>query len=406
MPVFNSLGSNYTLFSALRILCAFPSQRKRRKLITYLADRYDGAAFLTYKGRDALSLALTSIGLTNTSVAFNGLTCYVVYEAIVNAAYQPCFLDISEDSLNFSPEILAAAFEKYPIRVVVVQNTLGYPCDIRAIKALCVQRRALLIEDIAHCVGTRYPSGEEAGTVGDFAVLSFGQDKSLDGVAGGALIVRNPDYRNRIAQPKEHVGRYRQAKDRLYLLMTVVTRTTYSLGIGIVLRALYSAYARRYRRHAAGPALSKKAPLMYDMPNSYCANILKRFRTLERDISRRREVAHIYADGFAKEILLEKDATYVDRAMNLRFPIVVTDRDRLVEYLATKSVHVRDIWYTAPLAPKEMLRFSSYRGECPVAQNVADRIVNLPTHGGITPRIAHSIVKMVKDWRAKEHWNR
>ena len=270
MTIFNSLGSNYTLASALRALVAMPSERKRRQLLEHLESRYGGKAFLTYKGREAIQLALEALGAEG-AVAINGFTCFAVYEAIARSGYRTCYLDISDTSLNFSPATLEAALEKdASIKAVMIQNTLGYPCDVRAIADICTQKNIVLIEDLAHSVGTRYASGEEAGTVGDFTVLSFSQDKVIDGISGGALIVRNPAFVERLSQPREHVGLLQQIKNRGYLFVTVLIRTTYAIGgkkLHGALRAFY---------HARPPAGITKGTVR-DLPDANCANILKKF---------------------------------------------------------------------------------------------------------------------------------
>ena len=73
MRIFNSLGSNYTYATAMRTIFSSGSETKRRELITYLEKRYDGRAFLTYKGREALLLALNALPQKG-SVAINGFT--------------------------------------------------------------------------------------------------------------------------------------------------------------------------------------------------------------------------------------------------------------------------------------------------------------------------------------------
>ncbi len=188
MSIFNSLGSNYNFGFAIRALFA---SNNDKKLKAFLEEKYQGKATLLCKGRQAIELALKKTNLSEGTVAINGFTCFAVYEAIKKAGLDVEYLDIAKDDLNFSAKTLEKHLEKnQKIKVVIIQNTLGYPCDIERISQLCKKKKVILIEDLAHSVGTRYSNRQEAGTVGDFVVLSFSQDKMIDTVTGGALIER------------------------------------------------------------------------------------------------------------------------------------------------------------------------------------------------------------------------
>src|SRR3989344_5335718 len=192
MAVFNSLGSNYNLRFALKALAPRIGHH-HLKLNEFLENKYGGETILFHKGREALELALKIIqkidGLPPRSgVAINGFTCFALYRAVINAGCTPYFLDAEEGRLDFSPETLKTTLaENENIKAVIVQNTLGYPSKIEEIAKICEERRVLLIEDLAHSVGSVYLSGREAGAFGDFVVLSFSQDKIIDSVSRGAL---------------------------------------------------------------------------------------------------------------------------------------------------------------------------------------------------------------------------
>ncbi|MBI2506561.1 MAG: aminotransferase class I/II-fold pyridoxal phosphate-dependent enzyme, partial [Candidatus Colwellbacteria bacterium] len=210
---------------ALRIIQNAPrSGHHHLKLRESLETRYGGETILFHKGREALELALRIIQKidnlpSGSLVAINGFTCYAVYQAVANAGYTPFYLDIEENSLNFSPAKLRSTLETNPgIKVVVVQNTLGYPCAVEEIAQICAEKGIILIEDLAHSVGAVYGSGKEAGAFGDFTVFSFSQDKIIDGISGGALVIKNPRYRIRAPYPLNDLDYKTQLIERLYPL--------------------------------------------------------------------------------------------------------------------------------------------------------------------------------------------
>jgi len=398
MNVFNSLGSNFTLGSALRVLFSAGGGSARRKLIAYLEDRYQGRVILTYKGREALTIALNALALQHGTVAINGFTCWAVYEAIREADCGIHYLDISSASLNFTPETLQEAIDNDPsIKVVLIQNTLGIPCDLQRISAICKERKIVLVEDLAHSIGCRYAGAgfgpAEAGTVGDFVILSFSQDKIVDAVSGGALIVRNPLYRDIVTVPTKHVALAQQMKDRLYPLLTWMIRVTHRIGLGAVLHNLF-----RSLNILSRPLPDRGASAARGLPGWYCAIILRQYRNLESVARHRREIAEIYARTIDKSLLMTGDIALIPDSANLRFPVLTAGRDRLIEYLKDRNINVGDIWYDAPVGPKKYLHRTDYRGQCPHAEDVARTMLNLPTHANVSRQQAERIARFVNRW--------
>ncbi len=396
MSTFNSLGSNHTLFSALRILFAGGGSSAKRRLTEYIEKRYGGRAILMYKGREALRFALSAIP-EKSAVAINGYTCWAVYQAIQEGGHICHYLDISDASLNFSPQTLRDALATNPaIKAVVIQNTLGAPCDIEAIVALCKERGIILIEDAAHSIGTVYASGAEAGTVGDFVILSFSQDKVIDAVAGGALIIRNKKYEELAVRPKK-VSFTQQLKDRLYPLLAWKIRAAHSLYLGAIVHGLF-----RGLRILSRPLPDAGSSEAHELPSWYCTEILRQYEDLENIARHRREIAGVYAKTIDKSLLVSANAGTLSQSTNLRFPILVEGRERLIEYLKDRNVYVGDVWYDAPVGPKRFLNRTDYRGQCPTAEKVAATMVNLPTHINVSSADAKLIAEHVNQWLLSE----
>src|SRR5258708_336278 len=100
--LFNSLGSNYSWRFMLKSAFGGGSAEDRRRLEQVLSEHYHGRATLTYKGREALELALKISGLPQGSaIGINGFTCYVVYRAVENAGYKPVFIDVAPSQMHF-----------------------------------------------------------------------------------------------------------------------------------------------------------------------------------------------------------------------------------------------------------------------------------------------------------------
>ncbi|MBF8250139.1 MAG: hypothetical protein HW400_740 [Candidatus Levybacteria bacterium] len=390
MAIFNSLGSNYNFKYVWQSLFS-DGHDQYRKLINFLEGKYNGKTILTYKGREALTLALKILNLSKGScVAINGFTCYAVYKAIETAGYTPVCLDFEEinSDLNFTPESLEKILiENKNIKAVVIQSTLGYPCDIEKIAQICQEKNLILIEDLAHCIGTKYENGKETGTVGDFITLSFSQDKIIDAVSGGALIIRNKKYNNKKLKIFNTVNSYQQLKDKLYPLFTYKIRFLYNIRLGKPLHYLLKSLNLLSKPMQGG------LYDFYSLPNWHCNLALIEFGKLKQQLNHRKEIAKIYAKNLNKKILQSRITNKINLSTNLRFPIFVENlpagrqgRGDLIKFLKKHKIFVSDIWYYS-VAP-----------ECPNAVNISNTILNLPTHINVSKKDALKITGKINEW--------
>lgn len=383
MSIFNSLGSNYDFKYVLRSLFS-DGHEQNRKLINLLQGKYGGKTILTYKGREALTLALKILNLPKGScIAINGFTCYAVYKAIHKAELIPVCLDLEEKNsdLNFKPATLEKSLGvNKNIQAVVVQNTLGYPCDIEKIAQICHEKNIVLIEDLAHCVGTRYSNGKETGTVGDFVTLSFSQDKIIDSVSGGALVIRNKKINKYTIPQFKNVNSYQQLKDNFYPLFTYKIRFFYNFTLGKIYH-----YFLKNLNFLSKP-MNGGLYDFYSLPNWYCNLALIEFSKSDRQISHREEIAKIYARKLNKKILNSSITQKISSSSNLRFPIFVENRTMLVKFLKKHKIFISDIWYDS-VAP-----------ECPNAVGISKNILNLPTHINVSKNDALKIASLINIW--------
>ena len=382
--IFNSLGSNYNLSYLLESI-RWGNKDDTRNLKKLLEDKYGGEVGLLYKGREALSMALKIMDLPEGSlIVINGFTCVAVFNAITTAGYDPICLDLSATGgLNFTAETLEKELKNNKkIKVVIVQNTLGYPCEIAEIQKICKKNDLILVEDLAHSVGTLYNTGEEAGTVGDFIILSFSQDKIIDAVSGGAVVVRNKKYFGKLDKFIVKNPRWGM-KDRLYPHLTYKIRFLYAFGLGKPYHFLIK------KLGLLSNIMDKSFYSFYKLPDWNAMLAYSQFCNVDTQLAHRRKIAKIYTSLLPDSLFMfnkkmTEDA--VELSANLRFPIFLDNRDALVRTLAKQGVFVSDIWYK-DVAP-----------ECPNAVADSKLILNLPTHKNVTEKDAKFICEKVKEW--------
>ncbi len=398
MNIFNSLGSNYDLGYILRTFFAKSEDDDNSKLVKLLEEKYEGKVILTYKGREALRLALRSINKADDyTVGICGFTCFAVYEAIAKEGYRVEYLDIEKDSLNFSFETLKSAFKNNPkLKIVFVQNTLGYPCDIERISKFCKENDIVLVEDLAHSIGTTYPSTKEAGTVGDFIMLSFSQDKVIDKVSGGGLVVRSTKYTNelRLQAGLIEVSPVQKIKDKLYPVFSVLIRNCYSFGLGKLLH-----FVLKKLNILPNPMIYENMDNIHSLPTDSALEIYSQFQLLKKNILHRQKISEIYKTLIHKDVLSKTICEVIDVSTNLRFPIFVDNRKNLTSFLKKSKIFVSDVWYDVPIGPKKYFNRTSYKsGMCPNAEIISARILNLPTHRNVSENDAEFIANKINIW--------
>ena len=127
-----------------------------------------------------------------SDMTFDATLNPVVYEGGI-----PVFIDTEEASWNMDPVALEKAFELYPeVKLVVSAELYGFPGRMDEIKKICEAHGALLIEDAAEAMGATI-NGNQCGSFGDYAAISYNGNKIITGSAGGCLLTGDIEVANK-----------------------------------------------------------------------------------------------------------------------------------------------------------------------------------------------------------------
>ncbi len=165
-------------------------------------------------GTAAIHLGLKAAGVKAGDRVFcQSLTFSATANPIIYLGAEPVFIDSDDKTWNMSPQALRRAFEKYPdTKYVVIVHLYGLAADIDALKSICDEYGAVIIEDAAESLGTTYKD-KLTGTFGDYGVFSFNGNKIIT-TSGGGMLVCNLD----IDKAEERIKKVRfwatQSRDR------------------------------------------------------------------------------------------------------------------------------------------------------------------------------------------------
>jgi dTDP-4-amino-4,6-dideoxygalactose transaminase len=214
--------------------------------------------------------------------------------------------------------------------------------------------------------------------------LSFSQDKMVDAVSGGALIIRNNKcHLSGNSVELSDLDWKMKLRDRFYPLFTFVIRKTYFFGLGKALHFILR------RLNLLSQPLPESGVIKPQKLTGWHANLaLLQFKNLNKTLKHREILSGIYSSVLGNEI-----------HGLIRYPYLTEDRKSLISFLARKGVFISDIWYDAPIAPKRYLKQTKYSGQCKNSEYVSERLLNLPTHLNVDQKDAYRIARLIKTWQ-------
>jgi dTDP-4-amino-4,6-dideoxygalactose transaminase len=305
-------------------------------------------------------------------------TCVAVPNSVIWSGARPVYADIDR-TLNIDPVDVARKLTPMT-KAIVVQHTFGIPARMDKIVAIAKKNNLIVIEDCAHSLGAAY-NGKKIGTVGDGAFFSFGRDKVVSSVWGGAAIIHSKfKEQNLNLKLFQHRLKYPPmpwiAQQLLHPIAFSFILPAYINGLGkaalVVLQKLHVLSFPVYKEEKSG-GQPKYFPMKY--PNALAALLVNQLGKLDTYNRTRRHSASEYirhVKGVTGSV--GSDSVY------LRFPILVKNPKQIISRAKQKGVLLGN-WYHNVIDPTGTnVQLAGYtRGSCPYAEHIATHIINFPT---------------------------
>ncbi|SNB46659.1 dTDP-4-amino-4,6-dideoxygalactose transaminase [Geobacter sp. DSM 9736] len=288
--------------------------------------------------------------------------------AFVLRGARPVFCDIRPDTLNMDEARLETLITGRT-RAIVPVHYAGVGCEMDSILAIAESKGIAVVEDNAHGLFGRY-RGKPLGTFGCLATQSFHETKNFHCGEGGALIINDERFIERAEIIRE------KGTDRSRFFRGLVDKYTW-VDIG-------SSY----------------------LPSDILAAFLyAQLEVRERIQGMRRKIWERYST------CLEDWAC----ALGIRLPVVPTHCDQPYHmfYLLMPSLAVRQalmahlkargilaVFHYLPLHISEMGRRSgSAAGDCPVTEDISDRLLRLPFYTGMSEQEQEYVIRCILDFK-------
>jgi dTDP-4-amino-4,6-dideoxygalactose transaminase len=327
-----------------------------------------GKALLTTSCTHALEMAAILLEIKpGDEVIIPSFTFVSAANAFVLRGARPVFADIRADTLNLDETKLEELITSRTKAIVVVHYA-GVGCEMDAILEIAGRHGVPVVEDNAHGLLGKYKE-RYLGTMGCLATLSFHETKNFTCGEGGALLINDPRYVERAEIIRE------KGTQRSRFFRGEVDKYTW-MDIG-------SSY----------------------LPSEILAAFL--YAQLEaREIiqSTRKRIWTYYYEhlkDWARDpnVQLPAVPSHCEQPYHMFYLLVssLAERQALIAHLS--ACEINSVFHYLPLHLSSMGRgFAGKEGDCPVTEDVSDRLLRLPFYNELTEVDQTRVVAALKDF--------
>jgi dTDP-4-amino-4,6-dideoxygalactose transaminase len=322
-------------------------------------------ALLTTSCTHALEMAALLLNIrSGDEVIIPSFTFVSTVNAFVLFGANPVFIDIRPDTLNLDETQLESLITSRTKAIVPVHYA-GVGCEMENILEIARFHGIPVVEDNAHGLLGKY-KGKYLSTFGCMATQSFHETKNFTCGEGGALLINNPEYIERAEIIRE------KGTNRSRFFRGQVDKYTW-IDIG-------SSY----------------------LPSDILAAFLyAQLEVREQVQAKRKRVWDYYYENLLGRV----------KEYGIRLPVVpeYCEQPYFMFYLLLPSLHQRQaliahlmrlginsVFHFLPLHLSEMgRRFGGKKGDCPVTEDVSDRLLRLPFYNGLNESDQKYVVEAI-----------
>jgi dTDP-4-amino-4,6-dideoxygalactose transaminase len=307
-------------------------------------------ALLTTNCTHALEMAAILLDLKRgDEVIVPSFTFVSTVNAFVLRGAKPVFIDIRPDTLNFD-EMQLEALITPRTKAIFVVHYAGVGCEMDVINAIAQKHNLPVVEDNAHGLFGKY-NGKNLGTFGALATQSFHETKNVSSGEGGALLINNSIYDERAEIIRE------KGTNRSRFFRGQVDKYTWvDIGSSYLPSELVAALLCAQLEAAAKIQAKRKA---------ICTTYRQKLAAWAEKLGARMPFVPDYCE--------EPSHMFYLLMPNLEI------RTRFIQWM--KSQNVLCVFHYLPLHLSDMgLTFGGKPGDCPVTEDISDRLVRLPLY--------------------------
>jgi dTDP-4-amino-4,6-dideoxygalactose transaminase len=318
--------------------------------------------FLTTSCTHALEIAMLLLDLQpGDEVICPAFTFVSTANAIALRGATPVFVDVRPDTLNLDERRLAAAVTPRT-RAIMVVHYAGVGCEMDAVLHVAEPHGLMVVEDNAHGLFGHYKE-RKLGSFGAVSALSFHETKNVTCGEGGAIVVNDPRYVDRVEILRE------KGTNRSRFFRGQVDRYTWvDVGSSYLPSDLLAAY------------------------------LLAQLESADRIQARRHALWSRYATDLAdwaatEAVRLPVVPEHCAHPAHIFYLLLASLEARTAFIAHLRAHNILGLFHYQPLHLSDMgRRFGGRAGQCPVTEQVADRLVRLPLFFQMTDEEQRAVI--------------
>jgi dTDP-4-amino-4,6-dideoxygalactose transaminase len=328
-----------------------------------------GKGLVTTSCTHALEMAALLLDLREgDEVIVPSFTFVSTANAFVLRGATPVICDIRPDTFNLDETKLEALITPRTKAIVPVHYA-GVGCEMDAILEIADRHGVAVIEDNAHGLFGKY-KGRWLGTFGPMATQSFHETKNITCGEGGALLVNDPRFEERAEIIRE------KGTNRARFFRGQVDKYSWvDVGSSYVMSDVLAAF-------------------LYGQLEQWEKIQAKRRAIWERYDAELGEWAD--SRGIRRPVVPE----HCEQAYHMYYLLMpsLQDRTAFIDNLAEQEI--KAVFHYLPLNQSAYALSMADRGwrmaECPVTEDVSDRLVRLPFYTSMTEEEQGRVIEAVK----------
>jgi len=322
-------------------------ERFEREFANYVGARH---AVAVCNGTVAVHLTLLGLGIgPGDEVIVPTLTFIASVNPIIYCGATPVFVDSDPNTWQMDPIDVARKIGPRTKAIMVV-HLYGHPANMEALQKLADRTGVRIIEDCAEAIGSRI-QGRHVGGFGDIAAFSLFGNKTITTGEGGMVVTNSDDLHDLVVRLKGQG----LAANRVYWHDLV----GYNYRMTNICAAIGCAQMTR---------IHQIVDSKYELANRY----RRRINKLEGVVMHECQDDHFVHSYWMVTVLVRRGT-----------------RDRVMAFMREKGIETRPVFY--PLHQMPMYRH--YGAVCPVADELGERGINLPSW----PRLSDAELTRIVD---------
>jgi len=335
-----------------------------------LLERLLGApkALLTSSCTHALEMAALLLNIRpGDEVIVPAFTFVSTVNAFVLRGAKPIFVDVRRDTLNLDESKLAKLITE-KTRAIVPVHYAGVGCEMDAIMEIANAHQIPVVEDNAHGLFGKY-KGRYLGRFGCLATQSFHETKNFTCGEGGALLINDPDLIERAEIIRE------KGTDRSRFFRGQVDKYSWvDIGSSYLMSDVLAAFL--YGQLEQWQEIQRKRRFMWEFYDQHLSD---------------------WAPGHA--VQRPVIPPHCEQAYHMYYLLLpsLEIRSALIDHLKKRGI--LSVFHYLPLHLSIFGRkFGGKVGDCPVCEDVSDRLLRLPFYNQLTQEEQTEVIEAIKDF--------